>query len=143
MSSDDTVPVTQQDDFVAEFVKDQMDLSKLKDLTYVVAINTGDRNACKLLASSIRGPYDFHEMIEQVGSMFKHEQHHAKVTILTKDSDAPVMFLDSGTTDYIEAHWESMIFEDILEAACTTPEYVCEAGFINEVKEDDEEELKE
>ena len=135
------LPETQQDDFVAEFHKGTMDLTKFKDKTYIVAINTGSRDKYQLLGSSIHGPYDFYEMIEQVGSMYAQEQHHAKPVILNKDSDAPVEFLDSGTVDYIESFWMDIITEEILEAACVT--YTCEGGTITEEKEDESDEGEE
>lgn len=137
MSDEDKslLPATQGDDFVAEFHKGTMDLTKFKDKSFIVAINTGNRNKYQLLGSSIHGPYDFYEMIEQVGAMYSQEQHHAKPVILNKDSEAPVEFLDSGTIDYIENFWMDIITEEILEAACVS--YTCEGGTVTEEKEDE------
>lgn len=128
-------PVTQKDDFIADFHEGEMDMSKLQDKQFVVAVNTGNRNECKLLASTLRGPYDFYEMIENVGYMHEEELHHAKVTILSTNPKEPVQFLDLGTIDYIEAHWKNIISEGILEAAIR--DFTMEPGLLseNELKE--------
>lgn len=110
-------PITQSDDFIADFHENEMDMSGLVDKQFIVAANTGDRNKCKLLAGTIRGPYDFYEMVEATAWMHENEAHHAKVTILSTDYKKPVQFLDSGTVDYIEAHYKNIISEGILEAA--------------------------
>ena len=126
----DNLPVTQKDDFIADFHEGEMDMSKLKDKQFVVAVNTGNRNKCKLLASSLRGPYDFYEMVEQVGYMYAKEMHHAKVTILSTNHDEPVQFLDSGTIDYIESHWKNIISEGILETSLC--DFTIEPGLLSE-----------
>jgi len=111
-------PATQKDDFVADFHEgNEMDMSSLKDKQFVVAANTGNRNECKFLASTMRGPYDFYEMIAEAGPMYEKEAHHAKVTILSRDLDSKVQFLDSGTIEYIECHYKRIISESIFEAA--------------------------
>jgi len=127
---DANLPVTQQDGFVADFHEGEMDMAPLKGKTFVVAVNAGDRNGCKLLASTMRGPYDYYEMLEQVGTMHERECHHAKVTVLTRDHTEPVKFLDKGTVDYIEAHWQNIIAEELLESALGN--YTIEAGLLTE-----------
>jgi len=133
--SNQNLPVTQQEDFIAELEEGNMDLSALYDKSFVVAVNTGDRNRCKLLASTLRGPYDFTEMVEQVGKMYRDNQHHAKVTILHREENKRASFLDAGTTDYIEAHWENIVFESAFESALNQ-ERTIKAGVITE--EEDE-----
>jgi len=113
------LPTTQSSDYCAELDDRTMDFSSLEDKTFIVAVNTGDRNKPKLLASTIRGPFDFFEMVEAVGSMYEREQHHGKVYILEKSFDNPTSFLDEGTIDYIEANWQDIIATGILEAAIT------------------------
>ena len=109
------IPTTQKDDFIADFHEGEMDFSDIKGKAFVVAVSTGDRNKCKLLASTLRGPFDFYEMVEAVGYMYEKELHHAKVTILSTNYKEPVQFLDNGTTDMIETHWKNIISEGILE----------------------------
>src|ERR1035437_6544564 len=87
----DDLPVKSGEDFIGEI--EVMDLSKLKDLTFIVSVSAGDRNKCKVLASTIHGPYNFYEMCEEVGSMWKEHQHHAKATVLGKDSKKTPKFL--------------------------------------------------
>ena len=110
-------PMTQSEDFCAELFDGTMDFSKIVDEQFIVAVNTGDRNRQKLLASTIRGPFDFYEMVEAVGAMWEREQHHAKVYILTRDFDKAPVFLDEGTIDYLEANWVDIVSTGILEAA--------------------------
>lgn len=147
------------DDFIAEF--HVMDLNELRDKNFIVAVNTGDRDGCKHLASTIHGPYDFYEMCEEVGTMWATEQHHAKVTILSKEKKriVPVKlrkkdgslidvkdkkgnpvtrevtcaaeFLDYKTTDYIEAHYLDIIADMLVDGATEKP-YTCKAGTVTE-----------
>lgn len=126
MSKDD-LPVNKSKDFVGEFEK--MNLDELKEGEFLVAIGTGDREKGKFLPSTIRGPYDYFEMIEEVGYMYSEEQHHAKVIFVNKDREKPNKFLDENTVDYIEAHWQDLAAEILLED--DDVDYTCKAG-INE-----------
>lgn len=110
-------PLTQSEDFCAELMEGTMDFSSIEGAAFLVAVNTGDRNKPPLLASTMRGPFEFYEMVEAVGCMWEREQHHAMVYVLTKDFDKSSSFLDEGTIDYIEANWEDMVATGILEAA--------------------------
>ena len=107
---------------------ENMNLSALKDKTYVVAVSTGDRSKCKILASTLHGPYDFLEMVEAVGNMWVTHQHHAKVTVLEKDVEKLTNFLDENTTDYIEAKWQEIISDTILLGDDADKKYTCEAS---------------
>jgi len=135
--SDQNLPVTQSEDFIAELEGGNMDLSPLYDKSFIVAVSTGDRNKCKLLASTLRGPYDFPQMVEQVGKMYADNQHHAKVTILHKEEKKRASFLDAGTTDYIEAHWENIVFEATFETILGE-EKTLKAGIITDEEDGDE-----
>jgi len=110
-------PLTQSDDFCAELMDGTMDFSHIEGAEFLVAVNTGSRNKPPLLASTMRGPFEFYEMVEAVGCMWEREQHHAMVYVLTKDFDKSSSFLDEGTIDYLEANWEDMVCSGILEAA--------------------------
>ena len=110
-------PVTQDEDYCAELDGRKMDFEYLHEHTYIVAVSTGPRDKPKLLASTMRGPFDFYEMVEAVGSMYQREQHHAKVYVLEKSFEKGIFFLDEGTCDYIEAYWEDIITEGLLEDA--------------------------
>lgn len=110
-------PITQQDDYCAELDGRRMDLEKLKGHQYLVAVSTGPRNKPKLLASTLRGPFSFTEMVEAVGAMYEREQHHAKAFQLQSSFDKPIFFLDEGTIDYIEANWQDILIEEELETA--------------------------
>lgn len=133
-------PMTQDEDFCAELYGGNMNFSKLMDEKFIVAVNTGDRNKQKLLASTIRGPFDFYEMVESVGAMWEREQHHAKVYIMTKDFEVAPSFLDVGTIDYIEANWQEIVAQGILEEELIgfeDDEEVIDAGAIEVNDEDD------
>ena len=132
------VPVTQDESYCADLDGRAMDFTKLLNETFIVAVSTGDRNKPKLLASTIHGPFDFYEMVEQVGCMYARDAHHAKVYTLVKEADKPVMFLDEGTIDYIEANWESIIVDGILESALVdNGDGIIDSGAITVSKEDE------
>lgn len=123
-------PVTQDEDYCAELDGRKMDFSYLEDKNFIVAVNTGARSKPKLLASTMRGPFDFYEMVEAVWAMYQREHHHAKVYVLEKSFEKGIMFLDEGTVDYIEAYGEDIIATGILEQALMEDEEVIPAGAV-------------
>lgn len=128
----------QSDDlFIAEFAN--MDLDPLKDHTYFVSVSSGDRNKCKFLCTTIRGPYNFLEMVQEVGFMYEEHQHHAKATIAEKDRLKAVRYLDMKTIDYIEAHYQTIIMDSFLEEVLAKPAtpFTHVAGIIEGKVEDD------
>ena len=139
-------PITQQDNFCAELMEGAMDFTGLiEDLDgnprqFIVAVSTGSRNKPQLLASTMRGPFEFYDMVEAVGSMWEREQHHAKVYLLTKSFDESSQFIDEGTVDYIEANWENIVASGILEAALMEDDVVpmIPAGLIVADPDEDE-----
>lgn len=134
MSTNLNLPVKSGDDFIGEL--ETMDLSALKGETYLVAVSTGDRNKTKFLPSTIRGPFTFEEMCETVGVMWKEHQHHAKVVILSKDLAEALKTLDENTVDYIEAHFQDIITESMLDGVFDEiKEFTCRPG----ISEDDNE----
>ena len=121
------LPVKTGEDFIGEY--ETMDLSVLKDKTFCVSVSSGERNKIKFLSSCLRGPYNFTEMIEEVGTMWTNEQHHAKVIVMEKDRTKAVKFLDENTVDYIEAHFVDIITESMLDGVFDDEkEYTCRAG---------------
>jgi hypothetical protein len=130
-------PLTQSEDFCAELMEGTMDFSKIINEKFIVAVNTGSRNKPNILASTMRGPFDFYEMVETVGCMWEREQHHAMVYALTKDFNKSSAFLDEGTVDYIEANWEDIVATGILEAALSDDGPVIPAGLIEANKEEE------
>lgn len=122
-------PVKDGDDFLAE--TEVMDLSAFRDKLFMVAVSTGDRNKVKLLAATIHGPYTFAEMAEQVGSMWREHQHHAKVLVLEKDFTQGVIMLSENTIDYIECHYGDIAVEAMLLGEFDgEKEYTCTAGVV-------------
>lgn len=127
MSVNSNLPVKKGDDFVGEF--ETMDLSELKDGQYLVAVNQGDPEGPKFVCSTVRGVYTFEEMCEAVGVMWRQHQHHAKVIILQKDQAAAPKYLDANTIDYIEANFENIVTESMLEGVFDdVKDYTCRAG---------------
>lgn len=123
------LPVKAGDDFVGEL--ETMDISELKDKTYLVAASQGDRNDVKFVCSTIRGPFTFEEMCETVGMMWKEHQHHAKAIVLQKDIHAKPIYLDENTIDYIEAHFQDIITEAYLDGIFDeNKDYTCRAGIM-------------
>lgn len=130
-------PITQSEDFCAELMQGTMDFSAIMENQFIVAVNTGPRNKPAILASTMRGPFDFYEMVESVGCMWEREQHHAMVYALTKDFNKSSSFLDEGTIDYIEANWEEIVASGILEAALRDDGPLVPAGLITADKEEE------
>ena len=131
--SDENLPVNKSKDFVGEWEK--MNLDELRSGTFLVAINRGDREKGKFMSSTIRGPYDYFEMIEEVGYMWSEEQHHAKVILVNQDRSEPNKFLDENTTDYLEAHYVDLAAEFLFEDEDI--EYTCRAGVNKNEASDD------
>jgi len=125
--SNTNLPVKSNEDFVGEL--EVMDLSELKGRQYMVAISSGDPNGPKFVCSSIRGPFTFEEMCEAVGVMWREHQHHAKVMVCQKDMTKPLTYLDANTIDYIEAKFDDIITESMLEGVFDDiKDYTCRAG---------------
>lgn len=123
------LPVKTGEDFVGEL--ETMDLSELKDKQYLVAVNQGERSGVKFVCSTIRGPYTFEEMCEQVGVIWKEHQHHCKAIVLQKDPSAKPVYLDENTIDYIEANFQDIITESMLEGVFDdAKDYTCRAGVV-------------
>lgn len=123
------LPVKKGDDFVGEF--ETMDLSELKGKNFLVAVNQGDPEGVKFVCSTIRGPYQYEEMCEAVGRMYREFQHHGKVIICQKDPSAAPKYLDGNTIDYIEAHFEDIITESMLDGVFDEiKDYTCRAGVV-------------
>lgn len=123
------LPVKAGDDFIGEL--ETMDLSALKAEQYLVAVSSGDRSSVKFVCSTVRGVYSFEEMCEAAGVMWKEHQHHAKVMILQKDQTAAPKFLDENTVDYIEAHFEDIITESMLDGVFDEQkDFTCRAGVV-------------
>jgi hypothetical protein len=129
MSQNLNLPVKKGDDFVGEL--ETMDLTELKDKQFLVAVSQGDRSGVKFLCSTLRGPYTFEEMCESVGVIWREHQHHAKAVICQKDLKAAPKFLDENTIDYIEAHFEDIITEAMLDGVFDDmKDYTCRAGVV-------------
>ena len=119
-----------KDGFLAEV--EVMDLARLKSGKFIVAVGTGDPKSYKLLGSTIHGPYDFVEMVQEVGDMWMTHQHHAKVILLDKNVSNITQMLDENTVDYIECHYNDIITEEMLGGAFDK-DFTCQAG----LQEDD------
>lgn len=124
--------------FVAEF--EVCDLSPLKGKTFLVAVSTGPRDKAGFLPSTIRGPFDFDGMVEDVGRMYESEQHHAKAFIASTNRKAPMEFVDENTTSYIEAHWENILVDSALQEAISGADnFTFTAGTITATEEKEDE----
>lgn len=129
--SNQNLPVKTGEDFVGEL--ETMDLSELKGKNFLVAVNQGDPAGNKFLCSTVRGVYSFEEMCEAVGTMWREHQHHAKVVVLHKDMSKPIVYLDPNTVDYIEAKFDDIITESMLEGVFDAEkEFTCRAGLIED-----------
>jgi hypothetical protein len=124
-----TLPVKAGDDFVGEL--ETMDLGELKDKQFMVAVSNGQRSGVSFVCSTIRGPYTFEEMCESIGVMWAKEQHHGKAIVCQKDASAKPKYLDENTIDYIEAHFQDIITESMLDGVFDdAKDYTCRAGIV-------------
>lgn len=129
------LPVKTGDDFVGEL--ETMDLSELKGKNYLVGVSTGDRSGVTYICSTVRGPYTFEEMCESVGVMWANHQHHAKVVVCNGKPEEALKFLDENTVDYIEAHFQDIITESMLDGVFDdAKEYTCRANVIEDGNEE-------
>ncbi len=112
--------------FLAEV--EVMDLSPIRDKTFLVAVGTGAPDKVKFLCSTIHGPFNFTEMVQEVGEMWVTQQHHAKVIVASKDNTKAVEILDENTIDYIECHYSDIIMEEMLGGAFDPKPFTCKAG---------------
>ena len=135
LSNNVNLPVKTGDDFVGEL--ETMDLSPIKKEQFLVAVNQGERSGVKFVCSTIRGPYSFEEMCEAVGTMWRKHQHHGKAVILQKDQMARPKYLDENTIDYIEANFEDIICESMLDGVFDADkEFTCQVGVVEGDNED-------
>ena len=118
-----------KDNFLAEV--EVMDMLPLKQgQHYLVAVSKGGLDEVKFLCSTVHGPYNFTEMVQEVGDMWSQHQHHSKVVILSKNPSEKVAILDENTIDYIECHYVDIITEEMLGGAFDSDEkkFTCVAG---------------
>ena len=108
MNSD--LPV-KKENFLAE--AEVMDLSKIKDKVFAVAVSTGPIDGVKYLCTTLHGPFGFTEMVQEVGEMWVNHQHHAKVILMSKKQEEKVEYLDANTVDYIECHYRGVAFHKV------------------------------
>lgn len=122
------------ENFVGEL--ENMNLDELRDKTFVVAISTGSRDKCNFICNTMRGPFDFYEMVEHVGRIYQEQILHTKAAVLEDDFDKSFHFLDECTMDYIEAKSEQIVMEGLLEGAFDT-DYTCKAGVVEAIDEEE------
>lgn len=125
------LPYPNPENFVGEF--EEVDLSKLKDKTFGVAIGLGDREGSKYACSTLMAPLDFYEMVEAVAGVWQTEQLHAKAFILKKDLQKGLELLDPCTIDFIEARYLDILAEMVFEES--EKEFTCQAKLL-EVKDE-------
>jgi aspartokinase-like uncharacterized kinase len=111
-----------------------MDISKLKDKTFIVGISSGDRDKVGIVSTTIRGPYNFLEMLDAVSHMWNSRMDHAKVIVLNKEVKTKTEWLDAKTVDYIIEKAADIALEEVLLS--DDKEYTCEAGLVSSDKPD-------
>jgi hypothetical protein len=92
-----------------------MDLRSIYDNVFVLGISTGPRDESGILASTIRGPFNFDEMVSEVGYMWKEDQDNAKVLIVSKDRGERSKWLDADTIDYIQLKYVDILMNKMID----------------------------
>ena len=111
-----------------------MDISSLKGKNFIVGISSGDRDKVGIVSSTIRGPYNFLEMIDAVSHMWISRMDHAKVIVLEKEVKTNTKWLDAKTVDYLIEKGADIALEEIFLS--DEKEYTCEAGIVSGDKPD-------
>jgi hypothetical protein len=130
------LPVADPENFVGEF--HEMDLSEIKEQTFLVALSTGDRTKPRFVPESVCGPLNFFEMVEVVANIHMDLQLHAKAIIPSKKFGERPKVLDVSTIDYIEAKYAEILMEALLMGELEK-NYSCKAGFVSYNKEEQNE----
>jgi hypothetical protein len=128
------LPHGNPEDFIGEF--SEVDLSELKDKTFMVAQASGDPKGPKFVCSTIRGPYNFYGMCEEVGRMWETQLVHAKALIISEDRAKAISWVDECSIDYIEANYANIMMEELLMDDVPEVEYTHKARIINEDDDD-------
>jgi len=115
---------------------EEVDLSLLKDKTFMVAQASGDPKGPKYVCSTIRGPYNFYGMAEEVGLMWENFQVHAKAIMVSENRADPISWVDECSIDFIEANFGNIMMEEILMGDVPEVEYTHQARIISENDED-------
>ena len=124
------LPVGDPETFIGEH--EEVDLSELKDKTFMVAQASGDPKGPKYVCSTIRGPYNFYGMCEEVGMMWQNYQVHAKAIIISDLRTDSISWVDECSIDFIEATFGSIIVEEMLHGFAPEVKYTHKARIINE-----------
>lgn len=128
------LPTANPDTFIGEF--HEMDLSELKDKTFMVALSTGDRAKPKFIPESLCGPLSFIEMVEIVANVHIDLQLHAKAMITSKKFGEKPQVLDPMTIDYIESKYSEIMMEALLTGELEK-NYIAKAGFVSYEEKDE------
>lgn len=128
--SEKELPLGNPETFLGEL--EEMDLTELKKEQFMVAINSGKRESHMFIQSSIRGPYNFSEMVAEVARTWREEQIHATAIMTEKDRTKPIRWLDECTIDYIEAKYEEILVAEWLDGTFDDKQYTCKAGILED-----------
>lgn len=114
---------------------EEMNLSALYDKTFAVAVATGDPSGQMYLPTTLRGPFNFDDMVNEVMSIWR-ELDNAKVILLEKDRSKRFITLDPVTVEYIQMRGEDILIERIFGISADK-KFTCEAGITAEEVEKD------
>lgn len=107
-----------------------MDLRPLQGKIFIGGISTGPRKEYGILPSTIRGPMTFEEMIEFVGTTWKERTLHSRVFASSRFLNQPNEYLDPCTIDYIEAHWQDILMDLLINGELSEKEFTCTSEII-------------
>lgn len=94
---------------------EEMDFSHLRDKSFIIGVSADNRDGPNVISRTIRGPFDFFEMLDSVHKLWVEKMYHAKVMILNKDFDSGLEWLDANTIDYIiDRYTDILLHETIL-----------------------------
>lgn len=112
---------------------ENMDLRELYDKVFVVGINSGPQDDGYMIVKSMHGPFTFEEMVGEVGRLWSEETMNSKVYVLEKDHKIKSKWLDSKTTDYIQAKYMDIIVAKLVFSE-NAEDFTCKATMLESLR---------
>jgi hypothetical protein len=108
---------------------ENMDLTELKDKTFLMSIKTNKSDDVPYVSKLIKGPFYFYEMVEMCGQIWENQNRHPFVIIASKEFSEKIQFLDDDTIDYLETRWKDIVTDGFL-TDILNGDYSCKATIV-------------
>ena len=103
--------LTTQEDTPFNVFTAKMDMRELYEQKFAVAVSTGNLDDYGLIITSLKGPYDFSDMVNEVLRL--HEQKdNAKVVLMSTNLEKKTKLLSPETIEYIQHNGADILLEE-------------------------------